>query len=526
MKCEEQSSLKEAERRSEEGKRGEGKRGTDDERTPNHQKEPEKPTNAIEKVCGHQATLKEPDFEEHKNTELQRQTSTNDTRTSTTSKEGKLSEACEEEEESRGNREGEEKKIDDLKESSGKTERLQKVYWGVSRGRETTTTTSKEGKLSEACEEEEKSRGNREGEEKKIDDINESKGKSEGLQNVYWGVTRGQDLPPSVCACFEVSPSLLARVQGRLLSLLGRANRYHVPPSHPTPLGMPLEVLRRKVKEARHKLFHHSRPASSKCSQKAKSSASESSSVSESPTPLIPIRGSGNCRRVEEPCQKYWGGEDSGGTAGAEEEIELLQQYLNLQHLARSRKHSAQLRRIRDSLLLQVRSRPNSLVTAYDPALVPVPAHARTPARPAQAPKNDMQQLRDFLLDIGFVQDYSILNRHGYDLATAAHMDALDLAGAGVTEPLHRMALKHELNLMQQPPQVPEEVPETVEQWLEGLGLTDYVENFHLNGIYCPLAALNLNKRDLQLMGVYMQGHRKKILLSLTALKESLFRRQ
>lgn len=35
-----------------------------------------------------------------------------------------------------------------------------------------------------------------------------------------------------------------------------------------------------------------------------------------------------------------------------------------------------------------------------------------------------------------------------YDLATAAHMDALDLAGAGVTEPLHRMALKHELNLV------------------------------------------------------------------------------
>lgn len=37
-----------------------------------------------------------------------------------------------------------------------------------------------------------------------------------------------------------------------------------------------------------------------------------------------------------------------------------------------------------------------------------------------------------------------------YDLATAAHMDALDLAGAGVTEPLHRMALKHELNLVRE----------------------------------------------------------------------------
>lgn len=78
---------------------------------------------------------------------------------------------------------------------------------------------------------------------------------------------------------------------------------------------------------------------------------------------------------------------------------------------------------------------------------------------------------------------------------------------------------------VQRPPQVPEEVPETVDKWLEDLGLTDYVDNFHLNGIYCPLAAINLNKRDLQLMGVYMQGHRKKILLSLAAIKESLYRR-
>ncbi|XP_050713120.1 uncharacterized protein LOC126996568 isoform X5 [Eriocheir sinensis] len=290
---------------------------------------------------------------------------------------------------------------------------------------------------------------------------------------------------------------------------------YCLPPSIPAPPGMPLEVLRRKVKEARHRLFHHARTAPSKTPQKDKSSASESSSVSESSAPAMTPRGPVCCTRREEPLQKYWGGEEGGGGAGAEEEIELLQQFLNLQHLARSRKHSAQLRRIRDSLLLQVRSRPNSMVAPPDP----------TPPRPPQVTKNDRQQLRDFLLDIGFVQDYSILNRHGYDLATAAHMDALDLAGAGVTEPLHRMALKHELNLVQRPPQIPEEVPETVDKWLEELGLTDYVDNFHLNGIYCPLAAINLNKRDLQLMGVYMQGHRKKILLSLAAIKESLFRR-
>ncbi|XP_045111607.1 uncharacterized protein LOC123504824 isoform X2 [Portunus trituberculatus] len=371
----------------------------------------------------------------------------------------------------------------------------------------------KEGDLPREREEgkEEEEKGRVEAEEKEINSREASSAQTGQQETVYWGVTRGGELPPSVSACFEVSPSLLARVQERLLSLPGRANRYCLPRSLPTTPIMPLEVLRRKVKEARHKLLHHSHSSSKGSHKDSKSSASDCSSVSDSSvpvtsTPIVSIRGTGGYREVEEPLQKYWGGEERSGTV--EEEIELLQ------HLAKSRKRSAQLRRIRDSLLLQVRSRPNSVVTPLDPA------------HPAQTPKNDMQQLRDFLLDIGFVQDYSILNRHGYDLATAAHMDALDLAGAGVTEPLHRMALKHELNLMQRPPQVPEEVPETVEQWLEGLALTDYVDNFHLNGIYCPLAAINLTKRDLQLMGVYMQGHRKKILLSLAALKESLFRQQ
>lgn len=167
---------------------------------------------------------------------------------------------------------------------------------------------------------------------------------------------------------------------------------------------MPLDMLRRKVKEVRHKLFQQTRTTPSKSPQKDKSSSSESTSVNESPAPVASTLGPRGCTGVEEPLQKYWGGEEGGWTAGTEEEIELLQQYLNLQHLARSRKHSAQLRRIRDSLLLQVRSRPSSMVAPPDPS----------PPRPSHVTKNDRQQLRDFLLDIGFVQDYSLLNRHGW----------------------------------------------------------------------------------------------------------------
>ncbi|XP_069175732.1 LOW QUALITY PROTEIN: caskin-2 [Procambarus clarkii] len=342
--------------------------------------------------------------------------------------------------------------------------------------------------------------------------------------SAIWGVgCRSEaDLPASVAACFE-DTSLLARLQNRLLSLVGRASRYRLQRGLSTPV-MPLEALRRKVKEARLRLLPHASPPSSTSPRKKDpgtktvtpdSPASRLSSPSLIRDDQSPCRGEQR-KTITRPMgcsslQQYWTGEGSG-----EEEIELLQQYLNLQQLAVSRKHSTQLRRIRDSLLARVRSRPTSMVKS--PTSPPPPA--------ASTPNKDRQALRNFLLDIGFVQYYSLLNRHGYDLPTAAHMDALDLAGVGITEPLHRMAIKFEFDLVRRPPPVPDEVPETIQEWLEGLGLPDYVENFHQNGLYCPLAALGLTKRDLQLMGVYMLGHRKKILLAIIGLKEALFRKE
>lgn len=362
-----------------------------------------------------------------------------------------------------------------------------------------------------------------------------------------WGVgyRSEADLPDAVAECFEDAP-LLARLQTRLYSLVGRASRYRLHKGLAPP-AMPLDALRRKVKEAKHRLLHHPpspSPSSSSSSSPATTKGGSTpdtlrhppdspASRLSSPGLITPCDTLGKRRRPQSPggggpaggggcssLQHYWGGEAGGG----EEEIELLQQYLNLQQLAVSRKHSAQLRRIRDSLLARVRSRPASMIktaggndmSCVAPAVLTSPAH--TPAK-------DRQALRNFLLDIGFVQYYSLLNRHGYDLASAAHMDSLDLASVGITEPLHRMAVKYELDLVKQPPAIPDAVPETCQEWLTALGLQEYVENFHQNGIYCPLAALGLSKRDLQVMGVYMLGHRKKILLAIAGLKEALLRK-
>ncbi|XP_071533372.1 uncharacterized protein [Panulirus ornatus] len=355
----------------------------------------------------------------------------------------------------------------------------------------------------------------------------EEEGRGGKTRSGIWGVgCRSEaDLPASVAACFE-DASLLAKLQNRLLSLVGRGSRYRLQRGLSTPV-MPLEALRRKVKEARRRLLPHTHapPASASSSpnpkQKQDKEVPPDSPSSRLSSPSVVQGWESPGRKHQQQAgtrpagcsslQQYWTGE-----GGGDEEIELLQQYLNLQQLAVSRKHSTQLRRIRDSLIARVRSRPSSMVKV----------RSSPPKVSAHTPTKDRQELRNFLLDIGFVQYYSLLNRHGYDLATAAHMDALDLAGVGITEPLHRMAIKFELDLVRKPPPAPEQIPETIEEWLESLALQDYVENFHQNGIYCPLAALGLTKRDLQLMGIYMLGHRKKILLAILGLKEALYRKE
>ncbi|XP_064104826.1 caskin-2-like isoform X2 [Macrobrachium nipponense] len=363
----------------------------------------------------------------------------------------------------------------------------------------------------------------------------------QGTHLYLWGTgwKSEADLPSSVADCFE-DPSLLARLQARLLTLLGRASRYRLHRGLGVPPVMSLDTLRRKVKEARKRLLHHHPTVATSASQHSTSSSSSTSSspltrkdtsdslaTPDSPASRLSSPGvihdalsrrndSGISPPGNNSLQQYWGGGDRE-TSGGEEELELLQQYLNLQQLAVSRKHSTQLRRIRDSLVSRVRSRPSSMVK---PSVAP----RENPKAPV--PNKERQALRNFLLDIGFVQYYSLLNRHGYDLATAAHMDALDLASVGITEPLHRMAIKFEFDLVKRPPPVPDDIPETCEEWLSSMGLEDYIENFHQNGIYCPLAALGLTKRDLQVMGIYMLGHRKKILLAILGLKESLLRRE
>lgn len=347
----------------------------------------------------------------------------------------------------------------------------------------------------------------------------------EGVVSSHPGYYRSEeDLPTSVALCFE-DPSLLARLQAKLLTIIGRASRYRLQRSVSDCGILPHEVLRRKVKEARQRLLcgQHQGPATTTATDGTQPSCNTQSSThdiqkdecssSQQPEQLH----QSEMTRASAPLHQYWSAaEGTLGNMSAEEEAELLQQYLALQQLAVARKHCNQLRRIRDSLAAREDCKHSSQGARKTTNQDCQTEHNSTPI------PQDRQALRNFLMDIGFVQYYNLLNRHGYDLTTATHMDTLDLAAVGITEALHRMAIKYELEQVREGIPIPTTVPETSEDWLESLGLPDYIDHFHQNNIYCPLAAIGLNKRDLQVMGIYMQGHRKKILLAIQALKESL----
>lgn len=189
--------------------------------------------------------------------------------------------------------------------------------------------------------------------------------------------------------------------------------RYRLQRGVSTPV-MPLEALRRKVKEARRRLLPHTHGSPPK-KHKEKQVVPPDSPASRLSSPSVVREWESPNKKQEQEeqagtrpagcstLQQYWTGEGGGGGIAGEEEIELLQQYLNLQQLAVSRKHSTQLRRIRDSLIARVRSRPSSMVKV----------RTSPPKVSAHTPTKDRQELRNFLLDIGFVQYYSLLNRHG-----------------------------------------------------------------------------------------------------------------
>ncbi|XP_076046700.1 CRK like proto-oncogene, adaptor protein isoform X2 [Oratosquilla oratoria] len=249
---------------------------------------------------------------------------------------------------------------------------------------------------------------------------------------IYWKSRSLEELPDEVAACFEDS-SVLGRFQASILRLFGRGSRYKL--NTPVNSGsgfMSLDAFKQRLSHVRKRWASHCSSADPNSAPNISSSSPICcSGVGSADTPTCGTTGQlphGLQQRLENDLafsQRY----SANAVDNSADDANLLEQYMSLYNLAMGRKNCNNLRKIRDSLVTKARSPP--------------------PAGPLASPSNlllEREALRNFLLDIGFVQYYSLFNRHGYDLRTATHMEPLDLAAIGITEPLHRMAIKFELD--------------------------------------------------------------------------------
>ncbi|KAL7647960.1 UNVERIFIED_CONTAM: hypothetical protein RMT77_001576 [Armadillidium vulgare] len=305
------------------------------------------------------------------------------------------------------------------------------------------------------------------------------------------------DLPSSVAECFQDS-TLINKIQNTLLLFIGRGSRYKI--VNTTSCSF-LSLLNQRKNELESNSVLVLNTQKDEPKVKRKEPLKHVNSLPVRPKTTSPPADEKHNNIIVKSGEDHDEGERYTYIYGEDryrtKDDSLLRQYLTLQQLAISRRHCSQLRRIRDSLLNGKACCTSSI---------------------RRVPTKEQEELRNFLMDVGFVQYYALLNRHGYDFETASHMNAFDLAAVGIAEPLHRMALKYELDQVRRPIQPLESIPETVDEWLDSLSLSEYNEHFKVNSIYCPLAAVGLTKRDLQLMGIYLLGHRKKLVLALSAI--------
>lgn len=66
--------------------------------------------------------------------------------------------------------------------------------------------------------------------------------------------------------------------------------------------------------------------------------------------------------------------------------------------------------------------------------------------------------------------------------------------------------------------------PLTIEELLNAIGMTRYIENFHRNGYYSVVECLELTEDDLQKMGIGLSGHQYKIVKNIRLKEEELGR--
>ena len=142
-------------------------------------------------------------------------------------------------------------------------------------------------------------------------------------------------------------------------------------------------------------------------------------------------------------------------------------------------------------------------------------------SQPNSSYSHEMHVLQKWFKHINLEGYAKTLVEAGYDSYTASHMSGADLAAVGVTNPAHRQAISEILHgkMMEVEPLLVPRYPETVEEFLRSINLTQYLDIFTRSGFTSVSELLKVSMEDLMEMGIEKFGHQKRIVVYLTKLK-------
>eukprot|EP00096_Caligus_rogercresseyi_P014572 TRINITY_DN707_c0_g1_i3.p1 TRINITY_DN707_c0_g1~~TRINITY_DN707_c0_g1_i3.p1 ORF type:complete len:698 (-),score=247.41 TRINITY_DN707_c0_g1_i3:216-2309(-) len=132
----------------------------------------------------------------------------------------------------------------------------------------------------------------------------------------------------------------------------------------------------------------------------------------------------------------------------------------------------------------------------------------------------DHEILNSWLTDLHFEEYYDLFVSAGYDMPTISRMTPEDLTAIGIKKPNHRKRLKMEISKLNIGDGLPEFIPESLEEWLHCIRLSEYGPHLRAQGYNTVQDASQITIEDLEDVGLYRLGHQKRFLLAVKRNKD------
>ena len=132
----------------------------------------------------------------------------------------------------------------------------------------------------------------------------------------------------------------------------------------------------------------------------------------------------------------------------------------------------------------------------------------------------DFEVLNAWLTDLSFEEYFDLFASAGYDMPTISRMTPEDLTAIGIQKPNHRKRIKSEIAKLNIGDCLPICVPNTLDEWLAHMRLTEYAQHLKSQGYLTVQEIMQISVEDLEDVGIFKLGHQKRFLLGIKRLKE------